>query len=164
MGTECRALRTRAEATSGDASSLAPAFRGSKKICNTEHMGVLGLKTDGDFPMTSHNCTMILNGVHVCDTLPADYEKVALRDVNFSHLLEKKKRCVLIDHIPSAKGGSISEWAKFSQKIGHGTIPENYVCFDGSKTSQYLKAYAPSGKFDLLKTYLTESTSTINLE
>ena len=41
-----------------------------------------------------------------------------------------------------------------SKNIGHGDIPDNYVCVDAAKTTQYFKAIVPEAMQPMAKGFL----------
>tara|TARA_B110001450_G_scaffold236951_2_gene242820 strand:- start:5725 stop:5940 length:216 start_codon:yes stop_codon:yes gene_type:complete len=45
------------------------------------------------------------------------------------------------DHIPDVVGTAKAK--TMSKMIGHGDIPDNYVCVDAAMTTQYFKAMIP---------------------
>ena len=46
--------------------------------------------------------------------------------------------CVHFDHLPDMVGTSTAQ--EISENIGHGDIPDHYLCIDGQKTTQLFNA------------------------
>ena len=93
---------------------------------------------------TASQCTMLINGVHVC-SLPK-YEKVVEpKDFRLGDMVNgTEKVCLHFDHLPDIVGSET--YKKMAPYIGHGDFPDNYLCVDTSKTTQYFKAMAPISK------------------
>ena len=100
-------------------------------------MPFLGLATTSDLQKAT-TCTQIVNGVDVCSV--AKYDKVYESNAfQVETLLDTSaKACVHINNIFDVIGG---------EPKPSGSIPDNYVCFDGSKSSQYLKFVGPVEKY-----------------
>lgn len=81
----------------------------------------------------AEECTQIINGVHLC-SVPKYDKVVEPKDFKFGDFLhEKEKVCLHFDHIPDIIGTAAFE--RMSSTYGHGDIPDNYICYDGAKTS-----------------------------
>lgn len=52
-----------------------------------------------------------------------------------------EKVCLHLDHIPDVVGTATA--TAISNIIGHGDIPDNYVCIVAAKTTQYFEAIVP---------------------
>ena len=108
-------------------------------------MPFLGLATTGDLKKATEKaseCSMVLNGIHVCSSLKDGYESVEPKDFRFSDLVESEtKKCLHFADIPDVVGTATAN--KISGMIGHGDIPDNYLCFDPMKTKQYFDAIVP---------------------
>ena len=90
----------------------------------------------------AEECTQIINGVHLC-SVPKYDKVVEPKDFKFGDFLhEKEKVCLHFDHIPDIIGTAAFE--RMSSTYGHGDIPDNYICYDGAKTSAYVDAIVPA--------------------
>ena len=103
---------------------------------------------------------MLMNGLHVC-SIPKYGKKNVVEPKDFqplSLLDPKQKKCLHFD-IPDLMGLDAFEKAEQEGKIGHGDIPDNYLCFDGKKTSQYFDAIVPEAMQSTIKEGLKDMTA-----
>jgi hypothetical protein len=98
------------------------------------------LATIGDIEKKT-SCTQIINGIHTC-SIPKYDKIVEPRDFNIGSVINSSEKvCLHFDHFPDVVGTATA--AAISNEIGHGDIPDNYVCIDAAKTTQYFKALLP---------------------
>lgn len=114
-------------------------------------MPLLGLATKGDLEKTA-SCTQIINGVHIC-SIPKYDNIVEPNDFKFGSVIDSSEKvCLHFDHIPDVVGTSTA--TAMSAMIGHGDIPDNYLCIDAAKTTQYFKAIVPEEMQPMSKGFL----------
>ena len=114
-------------------------------------MPFFGLATTGDLEKAT-SCTQIINGVHMC-SIPKYDTIVEPNDFKFGDVIDSSKKvCLHFDHIPDVVGTARA--AAVSNEIGHGDIPDNYLCVDAAKTTQYFKALVPEAQQPLAKAVL----------
>jgi len=108
-------------------------------------MPFLGFATASDLQRAT-TCTQVVNGVDVCSV--AKYDKVyESHAFQVETLLDTSaKACVHINNIFDVIEGEPRS-AFEGEPRSSGRIPDNYVCFDGSKTSQYLKVMGPVERY-----------------
>jgi hypothetical protein len=113
-------------------------------------MPFFGLVTTGDLEKTA-SCTQIINGVHIC-SVPKYDKIVEPNDFKLGSVIDSSEKvCLHFDHIPDVIGTATA--TRMSNKFGHGDIPDNYVCIDAAKTTQYFKAMVPERHHSKAKAY-----------
>jgi hypothetical protein len=86
------------------------------------------------------DCTQIINGVHIC-SVPKYNNVIDPKQTMLSTLFDSDaKGCIRFEQLVDVIGPG---WN--SNMFGHGNIPDNYICFDGGKTTQYFEAWFPPG-------------------
>ena len=135
-------------------------------------MPFLGIATSGDLDAVrtdlaaaqkelavTSQCTQVLNGVHVCSIAKYD-EVVEPQDFQISQLIESdaQKVCLHFGHIPDVYGTEKAE--AISQSIGHGDIPDHYLCVDTSMTKQYFEAMVPP----MTQGFLKDNIKSLNFQ
>jgi len=114
-------------------------------------MPFFGLATTGDLEKKT-SCTQIINGIHIC-SIPKYDTIVEPNDFKFGSVIDSSENvCLHFDHVPDVVGVATAK--RISNMIGHGDIPDNYVCFDAAKTTQYFKALVPEAKQLMAKGFL----------
>ena len=114
-------------------------------------MPFFGLATTGDLEKKT-SCTQIINGVHIC-SIPKYDKIVEPNDFRIGSVIDSSEKvCLHFDHIPDVVGTATA--AAMSKNIGHGDIPDNYVCIDAAKTTQYFKAIVPELAQPMTRTLL----------
>lgn len=74
---------------------------------------------------------MIVNGIHVCDHAKFPSNTKDPEDLTLNDILSRNKDfCVKFDHLPDIMGAPLNE------EMGHGDIPDNYLCFEKGKIDQ----------------------------
>ena len=126
-------------------------------LATTGDLEKIGLATTGDLEKRT-SCTQIINGVHIC-SIPKYDTIVEPNDFKFGSVIDSSEKvCLHFDHIPDVVG--TAQAAAMSHMIGHGDIPDNYLCVDAAKTTQYFKALVPEAAQPLAK----ELLDTISLD
>jgi hypothetical protein len=114
-------------------------------------MPFFGLATTGDLEKKT-SCTQIINGVHIC-SIPKYDNIVEPNDFKFGSVIDSSEKvCLHFDHIPDVIGTANA--TAMSNMIGHGDIPDNYLCVDAAKTTQYFKAIVPDAMQPMAKDLL----------
>ena len=104
------------------------------------------------------SCTQLINRVHVC-SVPKYDKIVEPKDFTLGMLTSsKEKMCLHFDHLPDVVGTERAE--AMSGRVGHGDFPDNYVCFDGKLTAQYVEAMVPAAEL----AQLASATSVLALD
>lgn len=102
----------------------------------------------------SESCTMLVNGVYICDH--AKYDETNTKDpedLTMNDLLFKDTDfCVKFDHLPDITGMPLNEY------MGHGDIPDNYICFEKGKIDQYVQSIMPAQRYNMM----TQNESMMN--
>ena len=110
-----------------------------------------GLATTGDLEKKT-SCTQIINGVHIC-SIPKYDKIVKPNDFKFGSVIDSSEKvCLHFDHIDDVVGTARA--TAMSNMIGHGDIPDNYVCVDAAATTQYFKAIVPEKIQPMAKGFL----------
>lgn len=76
-------------------------------------------------------CTQLVNGVHLCSEPKYGTVKDP-KDARLDEVLRGEEMCVRFDHLPDGIGS-----------MGHGDIPDNFLCFQRGKAKQYFEALVP---------------------
>ena len=113
-------------------------------------MPFLGLATSGDLEklkneISENTCTMLVNGVHICDhakyqTNMKDPEDLTMNDI----LFQDTDFCVKFDHLPDITGMPLNNM------VGHGDIPDHYICFEKGKVDQYVQSLMPAQQYNMM--------------
>ena len=115
-------------------------------------MPFLGLATTTDFnnlkkeiASNEDHCTMLVNGVHICDhakykTNTKDPEDLTMNDI----LFQNTDFCVKFNHLPDITGMPLNEM------MGHGDIPDHYICFEKGKVDQYVQSLMPAQQYNMM--------------
>jgi len=103
-------------------------------------------------------CTQLVSGVHLCSH-PKHAKVYDPQDFKLSQLVipDTGKACVRFDHIPDLVGPSPTAQA-VNGMVGHGDIPDNYLCFDAKMTTQYFDAVIPAPMKPLVLAGLSTTT------
>ena len=123
-------------------------------------MPFLGLATSGDLrelknEMSENNCTMLVNGVHICDhakyqTNMKNPEDLTMNDI----LFQETDFCIKFDHLPDITGQPLSK------DMGHGDIPDNYICFEKGKVDQYVQSIMRAEDYNMM----TQNNQMMNMK
>ena len=99
-----------------------------------------GLATTSDLEKKT-SCTQIINGIHNC-SIPKYDTIVEPNDFKLGSVIDSSENvCLHFKNVPDVIGTAAAKYRAHS--FGHGDIPDNYVCVDAAKTTQYFKALVP---------------------
>tara|TARA_Y100000748_G_C15373550_1_gene440795 strand:- start:50 stop:769 length:720 start_codon:yes stop_codon:yes gene_type:complete len=88
-------------------------------------------------------CTMIVNGIHICDHERYPNTIHDPESITPSQILSVQENfCIKFDHLPDITGAPLND------QVGHGDIPNNYICFEKGKLDQYVQATVPAQTYN----------------
>ena len=124
-----------------------------KRIVNNKQMPFLGLATSSELQQLKDellddkdkHCTMFANGMYLCDHAKYEENTKDPEEMTMNDILSKTTDfCIRFDHLPDITG------LPLSNMVGHGDIPDNYICVEKGKMDQYVQSIVPKQQYDRL--------------